>query len=163
MELEHYEINCETILIVPFGKGKSKVYELNLECIVKESPLTIIKNSCLYFGCSYEGRKEGTKSLLGIEMKVPIVIEDSRNIIFFPTSSCINQNSIWISYQNLLKYSKVNEFSTVLYFRENKSIRVDTRYSLVDNQVIRCIKLDNLLMRRKNFIKSECSIADILE
>jgi len=163
MELEHYEINCETLLIVPIGKRSSKVYETDLECIVKESPLTIIKNSCLYFGSSYEGRKEGTKSLLGVEMKVPIVIEDSRSIIFFPTSSCINQSSIWISYQNLLKYSKFNEFSTVLYFRENKSIKVDTRYSLVDNQVIRCIKLDNLLMKRKNFLKNECSVIDLQE
>ena len=158
--MNNYEINVETLLIVPFGKGKSKVYEYDSEFVVNMSPLAIIKNSCLYFGSSYEGRKEAIKSIIGVDMKVPIVIEDGKNIIFFPTSSCINRSSIWISYQNLLKYSKVDEFSTVLYFRSNNSIKVDTKYNLIDNQIIRCIKLDTLLTKRKNFIKSECLITE---
>ena len=158
--MDSYEINAETLVIIPFTKGKSKVYEYDCEYIVNMTPFKIIQNSCLYFGCSYEGRKEGTKSLIGVDMKVPIVIEESKNIIFFPTSSCINQNSIWISYQNLLKYSKLNEFSTTLYFRNNKKIQLDIKYNLIDNQVIRCIKLETLLIKRKNFIKNECIILE---
>ena len=158
LKLNHYEINGETILIVPLGKNQSKVYEFGGEYIVQQQPLTIIKDSCLYFGSSYEGRKEGTKSLIGIDMKVPIVIEDSKNMIFFPTSSCVNQSSIWISYQNLLKYSKLNEYFTLLYFKNNKSLRVEARYNLIDNQIIRCIKLETLLTKRKNFIKHESVI-----
>lgn len=160
LKLNHYEINGETILIVPLGKNQSKVYEFGGEYIVQQQPLTIIKNSCLYFGSSYEGRKEGVKSLIGVEMKVPIIIEDSRNIIFFPISSCINQNSIWISYQNLLKYAKVDEFSTVLYFKENRNIQIEAKYNLVDNQIIRCIKLESLLVKRKNFEKNVCTILE---
>lgn len=158
--LNNYEINVETLLILPYEKGKSKVYEYDGEYIVNLSPLSIIKNSCLYFGCSYEGRKEGIKTMIGVDMKVPILIEESKNIIFFPTSSCVNRSSIWVSYQNLLKYSKINEFSTVLYFRNNRSIKIDTKYNLIDNQVIRCIKLETLLVRRKNFIKNECLLVD---
>lgn len=158
MEIDNYEINSETLMIVPFGRGKSKVYEFDGDYTVNMSSLSIIKNSCLYFGCSYEGRKEGTKSLIGIDMKVPIVIEDSKNMIFFPTSSCVNQSSIWISYQNLLKYSKLNEYFTLLYFKNNKSLRVEARYNLIDNQIIRCIKLETLLTKRKNFIKHESVI-----
>lgn len=156
--MNHYEINTETLLIVPIEKGKSKVYELNGEYVVNMSSLAIIKNSCLFFGSSYEGRSEGTKALIGIEMKVPIVIEDSRNIIFFPTSSCIHKNSVWISHQNLINYVKINEFSTVLYFRDNKSVRVDVKYNLVDNQVTRCVKLEVLLAKRRKFLTNECIV-----
>ena len=85
--MDSYEINAETLVIVPFAKGKSKVYEYDCEYIVNMTPFKIIQNSCLYFGCSYEGRKEGTKSLIGVDMKVPIVIEESKNIIFFPRTS----------------------------------------------------------------------------
>ena len=155
--MDSYEINVETLLILPFGKEKSKIYELDGDFIVNKSPLAIIKDSCLYFGCTYEGRRDSVKQILGVDMKVPILIEDSKNLIFFPTSSCINKNSIWISYKNLLKYSKFNEFSTVLYFRNNQKIKIDTKYNLIDNQIIRCIKLETLLIKRKNFIKSECS------
>lgn len=160
MEFDNYEINVETLLIIPIGKEKSKIYEVDGEFIVKMSPLTIIKNSCLFFGSSYEGRKEGTKNLIGVDMKVPIVIEDSKNIIFFPTSSCIHKNSIWVSYQNLLKYSKFNDFSTILYFKNHESIKVEAKYNLIDNQIIRCIKLETLLIKRKNFIKHECVVLE---
>lgn len=160
--MNSYEINAETLLIIPIGKGKSKVYEYDGEYEVNMSPLAIIKNSCLYFGSSYEGRKDAIKDMIGVDMKVPIIIEDGKNIIFFPTSSCINRSSIWVSYQNLLKYSKVNEFSTILYFRNNRSIQVNTKYNLIDNQIIRCVKLDSLLLKRKNFIKNECVLIDDL-
>lgn len=157
--MDNYEINVETLMIKPYTNGKSKVYEFSDEYIVNKVSLDILKDSCLFFGCSFEGRKEAIKNLLGIDMKVPILVEDSRNIIFFPIASCINKNSIWISYQNLLKYSKYNEFSTVLYFRNNKQIIVDAKYNLIDNQVIRCIKLDSLINKRRNFLNDEYTIS----
>ncbi len=151
--LDNYEINDETLVIVPYECGKSKVYEYDEEFIVNMIPLTIIKNSCLFFGSSFDGRKEASKNIIGIDMKVPILVEESRNIIFFPVSSCINKNSIWISYQNLLKYSKNSLSSSNLYFKNKKNIQLPVKYNLIDNQVIRCIKLDTLLTKRKIFIK----------
>ena len=155
MELNEYEINAETLLILPYGKNQSKVYEYNEEFIVNMASLDIIKHSCLYFGCTYEGRRESVKAFIGVDMKVPILVEESRNIIFFPTNSCVNKNSIWVSYQNLLKYSKLNDFSTVLYFHKNKRYKIDIKYKLVDNQVVRCMKLNTFLGKRKNFVEND--------
>lgn len=152
MEYEDYEINVDTLLLLPIDYNKTKVIEKGDVFIVKCSTLSIIKKSCLFFGSSYEGRKAAIKYLIGIDMKVPILIEESRNIIFFPTASCVNQNSIWVSYQNLLKYSKKNEFSTILYFENNKKIVIEVKYNLIDNQVIRCLKLDTILLKRKKII-----------
>ena len=152
MEYEDYEINVDTLLLIPIDYNKTKVIEKGDVFIVKCSTLSIIKKSCLFFGSSYEGRKAAIKYLIGIDMKVPILIEESRNIIFFPTTSCVNQNSIWVSYQNLLKYSKKNEFSTILYFENNKKIVIEVKYNLIDNQVIRCLKLDTILLKRKKII-----------
>lgn len=152
MDYFEYEINMETLLMIPIDRNKTKVIEKGNSFIVNCSTLSIIKKSCLFFGSSYEGRKNATKHLIGIDMKVPILIEESRNIIFFPTASCVNQDSIWISYQNLLKYSKKNDFSTVLYFDNNIKIEVDVKYNLIDNQVIRCLKLDTILVKRKKIV-----------
>ena len=158
--MSNYEINTETLMIIPLSDEKSKVVEYDGEYIVDMLPLEIIKNSCLFFGCSFEGRRDAVKNMLGIDMKVPILVEDSKNIIFFPITSCIKENSIWISYQNLIKYSKLDKFSTVLYFYNNKSFNVKVKYNLVDNQVIRCIKLNSLLLKRKNFIKNDDIMID---
>lgn len=160
MELNSYEINNDTLVLIPFGKGKTKVYEGDKEFVIKKSSLRIIEDSCLFFGSSYEGRKSGTKSLLGIDMKVPIVIEDVRNTIFFPVSSCVRENSIWISYQNLLKYSKFNDLVTILYFKNHVNIRIGCKFCLFDNQFIRCMKLEKILLNRKKFIEKEPFIFD---
>ena len=122
--LDSYEINNETLLIVPYDYGKSKVYEYDDEFIVNMIPLTIVKNSCMFFGSSFDGRRLASKNIIGVDMKVPIIIEESKNVIFFPVSSCISKNSIWISYQNLIKYSKIDCNSSMLYFKNNKSIKL---------------------------------------
>ena len=158
--MKNYEINLETLLIVPFSGGKSKVYEFDSEYIIGCGSLNIIKNSCLFFGCSYEGRREAVKNIVNIDMKVPILVEVTNNIIFFPVSSCINKNSIWISYQNLLKYSKLDEFSTILWFKNGKQIVVDVKYNLIDNQVIRCLKLKSFIENRKSLISATKTLVD---
>ena len=155
-----YEINSETLLIMSFNNGKSKIYEFDREFLINRISNDIINDSCLFFGSTLEGRREAVKNILGIDLKVHILVEDTRNIIFFPTANCIHKNAIWISYQNLLKYYKFDEFSTVLCFRNNKQITVDVRYNIIDNQVIRCMKLESLLNKRRQFIKQECIIID---
>ena len=81
----NYEINNDTQLIMPVGKNSSKIIEVDDEYFIKEKTLNILEHSCEYFGSSLEGRKEGTKKLLGITHKSPIIVEESRKIIFFPT------------------------------------------------------------------------------
>lgn len=160
MEYDNYEVNSNTLVIIPIGNKKSRIYEYGGDFIVNKSSLSIIEESCLFFGSSYEGRKEGTKALLNVDMKVPIIIEDSRNIIFFPTSSCIRESSIWISYQNLIKYNKFNDCLTDLYFKNHVHVRVGCKYNLIDNQIIRCIKLEKALLNRKKFIEKECNFLE---
>lgn len=158
--MNNYIINVETLLIIPYGRGKSKIFENDRTFIVNEPTGNILKNSCLFFGSSIEGRRDAVKQILEVDMKVPIIVEDIKNMIFFPVSDCVKRNSIWVSYQNLLKYSKFNEFSTVIYFKCGKKVRVDAKYSLIDNQVIRCIKLETLINKRKAFLNLETVISD---
>lgn len=150
MELDEYEINSETLLVEPIDENTSMVYEIVGNFMVHKDCLSIIKNSCLFFGSSFEGRVESTKNLLDCKMKVPIIVEESRNMIFFPTNSIKNERCIWISYKNLLKYGKNDNFSTILYFSHNRNIIINVSYNVVDNQIIRCIKLESLWNKRKS-------------
>ena len=150
-KLEDYIINCETLLIMPYGEKMSKVYEYDEILIVSLDVITIIKNSCLYFGSSLNGRQAGTKALMNSDVKVPIIVEDSCNIIMFPTNSHRNPNCYWISYNNLLKYSKSGNGNSLLYFKQNNKIEDNIKYNIIDNQVIRCIKLEALINKRKKY------------
>ena len=88
--IEEYEINPQTMAIFPVEYGSkiySKILEEDDEVLSPFKPLDIIKKSCQYFGASFDGRREGTRELIGITHKAPIVIDTNTSIYFFPTTS----------------------------------------------------------------------------
>ena len=148
-EIKNYVINLETLLLIPLENNCTKVFEMEEEFIVKKDIMQIVKDSCLFFGSSFEGRREGTKALLKCGIKVPIIIEDSNSLILFPTLSYKNEKNIWIVYNNLLDYKKYDLENTLFLFKNNNDIKVNVKYNIVDNQVIRCLKLDTIIRKRK--------------
>ena len=148
-EINNYIVNMETLLLIPVDNKKTKVFELDEEFIVKKNIMEIIENSCLFFGSSYEGRKEGTKALLKCWIKVPIIMEESRNLILFPTLSFKNEKNIWVVYNNLVDYKKYDLDNTLFLFKNNNDIKVNVKFDIVDNQVFRCLKLDAIIRKRK--------------
>lgn len=146
--LENYEINNETLAIIPIDKKTSKVIELNNSYIVNDSVINIIDNSCRYFGSSYEGRFEGTKSMLNISYKNPIIIEESREIIFFPTASPRSEDCNWISLGNIEKYTK-DDYNTLVTFKNGQKISFNISFTSFENQIYRASRLLLVLKSKK--------------
>jgi len=111
-----YEFSKGTLAVVPNEIGSSLVYEDEERYIIDEKPYKIMDDSCKYFGSTYEGRKNGSRDLLGAEYKVPIVIEDSNNLIVFPTTSPSSEDCAWIS----LKRVKKTDSGIILQALNNK-------------------------------------------
>ncbi len=144
-----YEINSSTLAIIPLGENISKVYEEEAEYIVSKSPNAIIKENCEFYGSSYEGRCKGTKKLTGIKSKFPIIIEESRNIIFFPTSSVRSDNNTWIALNNIKEYTEDN-LNSKITFKNNENLDLDISYYSLDNQICRAYMLNSKLYDKKN-------------
>ncbi len=141
----NYEINEGTLAILP-SKKQSKVLEDKEEYIINSTPFEIMDHSCKYFGSSYEGRKEGTKAVLDINYKVPIIVENSRNIIFFPTNSPSAEDCSWISLKNIKKIEEAEYNSTTILFNNDISILIPVSKRTIENQILRASRLD-LIMR----------------
>ncbi len=146
--MQDYEINLSTLAIIPIDDETSRVYEEEVEYIVKRSSNSIIKQNCEFYGSSYQGRCVGTKNLTGIKTKYPIIIEESRNIIFFPTSSSRTQKSSWIALNKIKKINNINNCGQVL-FKNDKCIDLNISYYSLENQIIRATMLKSKLYERK--------------
>lgn len=146
--MKDYEINSSTLAIIPIDKDISKVYEEEVEYIVQKSANSIIKDSCEFYGSSYEGRCIGTKKLTGIKTKYPIIIEESRNIIFFPTSSIRSKQSTWVALNKIENYSK-KKYNSEIIFKNKEKIDLDISYYSLENQIIRATMLKSKLYERK--------------
>ena len=144
-----YEINSSTIAIIPIDQTTSKIIELEDTFLVNRSATEIIDESCKFFGSSYLGRHEGTKNLIGVNYKAPIIVEETSEMIFFPTNSPRITDCTWISLNNLENYKK-NNGKKQLCFKNGKTIDVNISYSSIENQVLRSTRLESILRKRKN-------------
>ncbi len=145
---ENYEISPSTIAIIPIDKKRVKVIEEDDNYIILKSTSEIINNSCKFFGSSYIGRHEGTKYLTGINYKSPIIIEETNEIIFFPTSSPRYENCCWISLKHIDKYKKDNGSSKIV-FKNGLELSFDISYSSLQNQILRSNLLRSIVRDRK--------------
>ena len=148
-----YEISKGTLAVIPNEFESSLVFEDEERYIIKEKPFNIMDDSCKYFGSTYEGRKNGAKEILGAEYKVPIVIEDSDNLIVFPTTSPSSDECAWIVLKRVKKIEKVDGNNTKIIFDNNIELIVPSSYRSIENQLSRASRLDLILRNHKKMQK----------
>lgn len=146
--MNDYEINSKTLVIIPLSKNLSKVVEEEQEFIVNMNSTEIIDHSCKYFGSSFIGRHEGAKNLIGINYKTPIIIEETRNIIFFPTCSYRLNNCYWISLEHIDYYNKYKQFSKIK-FKNGYELVVNISVGSLENQILRSTRLESVIRKRR--------------
>ena len=142
-----YEIDMSTLMLIGQDDGTTKVVTMTKDFIIQDNAKSIIEHSCNYFGSSLNERVKATNRLVKMVSKTPIIIEESRNMIFFPLRSVREKNNIWISFNNLEKYTK-NGTETILKFKCRRRVVLKFSYYIVDNQVTRSIILDYELQNR---------------
>jgi len=145
---ENYEINSSTVAIIPIEAQLSEVIELDNTFLVNRSASEIIDDSCKYFGSSFVGRQEGTKNLIGVNYKSPIIIEESLELIFFPTASPRTLECMWISLNHIADYNR-NGLSSSINFKNLKKIELEISYGSLENQILRATRLESILRKRK--------------
>ena len=147
-----YEINRGTLATVPNEIDNSLVYEDDDRFLIHQTPFEIMEESCKYFGSTYEGRKESAKAILGAEYKVPVIVEDSDNLIVFPTTSPKSEDCVWISLKRVKSFAKVDSGNTKIIFDNNKEIIVPISYRTLENQISRASRLDFMMKKRKSVL-----------
>ena len=145
--MKNYEINDDTYAVIGKDENNSIIIEKDNEYDVETSAYSVMDSSCEYYGSSYKGRLKASKSILNCSYKVPILVEESTYLIFFPTKSSLEVDCIWLN-QNKIK--DINKYSgkTEITFENGKKIIVDASKLSIDNQINRGAKLECLLRKR---------------
>lgn len=147
--MDSYEINRNTVALLPLDLFRTRVIEKNNSFIVNMNSMKIVERSCEFFGSSYMGRHEGTKKLIGVSHKSPIIIEESREIIYFPSTSPRLAECSWFALNYIMDYKDSNGKS-IVYFENGESLEIDISIGSFDNQYLRATKLESILRKRKN-------------
>ena len=146
--MDSYEINKNTCAIVTINDKITKVVENQDDYYVNKSSFEVMEDSCAYYGSSCEGRIKGTKNILGSMYKVPIVVEESNDIVFFPTDSLKSKNCVWISLNQIEKYEKFGQYTKV-NFKNGKDLIIKMSINSFEMQVLRANRLSAVINQRK--------------
>ena len=150
--MNQYEINDATLAIIPDKKANSLILEEGTEYKIEAKPLKIIDYSCKYFGSSYVGRREGSKQILQTAYKLPIMIEDTRNIVFFPTNSPEETECSWLALNKIEKIRPLSSRSnyTEIEFANGKILALPISYKSLENQILRASRLESVIRNRRS-------------
>ncbi|MFD1739145.1 competence protein ComK [Bacillus salitolerans] len=148
--LKEYEISPYTMAVLPEVTERglySRIMEIETSYIVAMKPIEIMDRSCRFFGSSLQGRREGTREIMGITHKAPIVIDPSNYIYFFPTLSPSREQCAWISHA-YVKSIKATEHQTTLQFSNHELIDLSISKGSLENQLYRTAQLRATLSSR---------------
>lgn len=151
--MDEYEITSSTLMLEYNDEKSTKVYEFNEEFIVNQNILDIVENSCSFYGSTLEGRVTASKKILKTNIKLPIVVEDIKKIIFFPTKASYRIGCKWLSFNNIDRIEKVGKSNnlTRIYFCNGLVNDVKVSYEIIYRQIYNCMLLEKtLLLRQEN-------------
>lgn len=146
--MEKYEVNEDTLAVIGIDKNQAKILEVEKEYFIDDSAYEVMDYSCKYFGSSYLGRVDGSKKMLGANYKLPIIVEESSELIFFPLMTPDSHKCIWISLKWFKDIIEDNDKSYIV-LKNGKKIECLVSKSSIRNQLMRASRLNLILNERK--------------
>ena len=145
--MKNYEINEDTYAVISNEVGKTKIIEKNNDYIINNDAYNVMDESCKYYGSSYKGRLEAAKILLNCSYKLPILVEESSVLIFFPIKSSLLDDCCWINLNSIQNIEKIGNKSRIT-FKNGKKMIFDVSKLSLENQIYRSSKLESIIFRR---------------
>lgn len=153
-EAKNFVINGDTMAVLPVKEENqlySKILEISGERIVPIRPYHVVDQSCHYYGSSFKGRVEGSKKLLGMNKKVPIVVDPANSLYFFPTHSPIRHECAWLSHAHISRFLKAESNCTEVIFHNGQKMVMDISYSSFAFQFFKTAHLRTIISSRVEY------------
>jgi len=142
-----YEINEETMAIIPINEKNTKIIEISKEYVIPQSTFEILEENCEYYGSTYNGRIKSAQKILNFSYKIPLLIEESEKLIFFPTKSYSSEDCCWINH-NYVKSREKKGNKTKVIFENGIEQEFNISKLSFENQLLRAGMLDAIISKR---------------
>jgi competence protein ComK len=142
-----YIVNQDTLYISFDGKF-TVVNEQNTELVFEKDLInSILEESCIYYGSSYSGRIKGAKNILSSKYRLPVIISDNNELLFFPIKGAKDQEVIWFNFRKIKEFHKAGVFVEII-FQNDIVKKFMISYTVFNNQMLRCSRLWLVAMSR---------------
>lgn len=152
--LPTFTANKETLAILPSKQIEfsSIVLQMNKTFHVAQTPMEIIKESCVKYNSTYEGRRKAIISNTYFRRKIPIPICDRNGIYTFPTHATNHIDCCWFFYDNIARFYKhtnTDNKKVIIHFKNEVSKELDISMHIFEKQMARTYLVKERLVYRK--------------
>lgn len=140
-----FRISNNTQYIIYDGKN-TVVKELDIDYVFTGNVIkNILDTSCMYYGSSLNGRLKGSQSIFKSTYKLPIIISEKNNIIFFPLK---DGNTYWINFNNIKSFRKKDK-GIIVTFKNGYIKYFKISFTVFNNNMLKCSRLWLVYLSRK--------------
>lgn len=142
-----YEINEETIAMIPINENMTKIIEVSKEYDIPQGTFEILEENCEYYGSTYNGRIKSAQKILNYSYKLPLLVEETEQLIFFPTKSSSSEDCCWINHNYVKTREKIGN-KTRVTFENGTQKEFNISKLSFKNQLLRAGMLDAIISKR---------------
>jgi len=104
--MEKYIINKNTLAILPAKQIEydTIVFETEQTLHTRQTPIHIIRHSCLAYMSDYDGRRDAVIHHTGHKERIVIPVNPYERLIFFPTHGTRHIDCSWIAYHHVISF-----------------------------------------------------------
>ena len=135
-----YEITSNTCALIGISENETEVIEKDKRFVIPKKLNKVLNDSCQFYGSTLAGRIKGSQVQLGMKYKLPIIIESSSELVFFPTISPRLEDCSWISLKNIKSYEEI-AYGVNIEFCDGESISLPISIESLETQIFRATKL----------------------
>lgn len=139
---DDYKVNKSTLALLPAKaiNYDTIAWEDNQTIYVRQTPLDIIKESCLVYGSSYEGRREAVTHNTSYQRNLPIQISGKQHIYTFPTQAPKSFDCHWIFSEHILQIiGKNGTKEATICFKNNQLLPLTVSHYILNKQFHRTL------------------------
>lgn len=150
--MKNYLINNDTVALLK-KCDKSIIYTLDDIKVINNNLKFILEYNCNYYGSSLDGRKKCAKSILNVKYRIPIIIDESHNIILLQLNSFRDKECLFLVANKILDMEEINNCLKITCIN-NQEFYVNLSKSSLEKMLLQSFKLNNTLKSRKitNFV-----------
>lgn len=146
-----YVVDNELLCFTQSSKNQDELVIIDKEkkFTIKGNCFRFLKKCCFCYGHSYNIQRQFVIDHFNYYIKTPIILSEYNGIILFPTASPNSRKCIWIAYNNIDRYVEIDDKHTKIYFKGGKVLKINVSFSIIDNQITKCIRIEKLISKFK--------------
>ncbi|MGM8215043.1 competence protein ComK [Bacillaceae bacterium W0354] len=152
-KVKNYLINKNTMAILP-NKDiiySSIIYEIDRTLLCEEPPSSIIDQTCLIKGASFDGRRKAIEYVTKKKVMLPIPIDPDNGVIIIPTKKIKHPDCEWLSYCHIkeCRNSRKGKGYSEIIFNNDMKLETEISRTRMQNQIILAGHIFGLFLKDK--------------